>query len=74
MKIYRANYESRNFSFEAYGKTEQDARAALMIGLLRHMDQYNLEADWYYKDDISIVEYQLNTPYRDYSIIKEVTV
>ena len=70
MRIYRANYESRNFSFEAYGKTEQDARAALMIGLLRHMHQYNLEADWYCNDDISIVEYQLNAPYRDYSIIK----
>ena len=73
MKIYRASYESRNFSFEAYGKTESDARAALMIGLLRHMDQYNLEPDWYYKDDIFVVEYQLNTPYRDHSVIKEVT-
>jgi hypothetical protein len=70
MKIYRANYESRNFSFEAYGKTEPDARAALMIGLLRHTHQYNLEADWCCNDDISVVEYQLNTPYRDYSIIK----
>ncbi len=70
MRIYRANYESRNFSFEAYGKTEQDAKTALMVGLLRHMHQYNLEADWYYEDDISVVGYQLDTPYRDYSIIK----
>jgi hypothetical protein len=69
MNIYRANYESRNFSFEAYGKTEQDARAALMIGLLRHTHQYNLEADWYCNDDILIVEYQLNTPYRDRSFL-----
>ena len=70
MKIYRANYESRNFSFEAYGKTKEDAKASLMIGLLRHMHQYDLDPDWYCEDDISIVEYQLNTPYRDYSIIK----
>ena len=69
-KIYRAFYESRNFSFEAYGKTEDDAKAALMVGLLRHMHQYNLEADWYYKEDICVVEYQLNTPYRDHSVIK----
>jgi hypothetical protein len=70
MRIYRANYESRNFSFEAYGKTKEDAKASLIIGLLRHMHQYNLEAEWYHNDDISIVEYQLNAPYRDYSIIK----
>jgi hypothetical protein len=44
-----------------------------MIGLLRHMDQYNLEDDWYYKEDICVAEYQLNTPYRDHSVIKEVT-
>jgi hypothetical protein len=70
MKIYRANYESRNFSFEAYGKTKENAKASLMIGLLRHMHQYDLDPDWYYEDDISVVEYQLDTPYRDYSIIK----
>jgi hypothetical protein len=70
MKIYRAFYESRNFSFEAYGKTENDAKTALIVGLLRHMHQYNLENDWYYEDDISVVGYQLDTPYRDYSIIK----
>jgi hypothetical protein len=69
MRIYRANYESRNFSFEAYGKTKEDAKASLIIGLLRHMHQYNLEADWYCNDDISIVEYQLNTPYRDRSFL-----
>jgi hypothetical protein len=70
MKIYRANYESRNFSFEAYGKTKEDAKASLIIGLLRHMHQYDLDPDWYYEDDISVVGSQLNTPYRDYSIIK----
>jgi hypothetical protein len=70
MKIYRANYESRNFSFEAYGKTKEDAKASLMIGLLRHMHQYDLDPDWYYKDDISVVGYQLDIPYRDCSIIK----
>ena len=70
MRIYRANYESRNFSFEAYGKTENDAKTALIVGLLRHMHQYDLNLDWYHNDDISIVEYQLDTPYRDYSIIK----
>jgi hypothetical protein len=70
MNIYRAFYESRNFSFEAYGKTENDAKTALIVGLLRHMHQYNLENDWYYEDDISVVGYQLDTPYRDYSIIK----
>jgi hypothetical protein len=69
-KIYRANYESRSFSFEAYGKTADDSKAALMVGLLRHMHQYNLEADWYYKEDIFVVEYELNAPYRDGSIIK----
>lgn len=65
MKIYRANYDSRNFSFEAYGKTSAAAYAALLAALLRHMDQYNLDADWYCKDDIAVQAFELNTPYRD---------
>ena len=65
MKIYRANYDSRNFSFEAYGKNKDDAVAYLMVALLRHMDQYNLDADWYCKDDIAVQAFELNTPYRD---------
>lgn len=65
MKIYRANYDSRNFSFEAYGKTSAAAHAALLAALLRHMDQYDLDADWYCKDDIAVQAFDLNTPYRD---------
>ena len=35
MKIYRAYYDSRNFSFEAYSKSEAQARAILELRLQR---------------------------------------
>ena len=73
MKIYRAEYESRNFHFEGYGTTESQAKKALMLALKRHTKQFKLDKDWYHKDDIFVLEYEIGEPYRDRSIVKEPT-
>jgi hypothetical protein len=68
MKIYRAYYDSRNFSFEAYSKSESQARAKLLEGLHKHGEQYKLDPDWYLydgRDDIYTQEIDLDTFYRD---------
>jgi hypothetical protein len=73
MKIYRAEYDSRNFEFVGYGTTESQAKKTLMLALKRHTKQFKLDKDWYYKDDIFVLEYEIGEPYRDRSIVKEPT-
>jgi hypothetical protein len=73
MKIYRAYYDSRNFSFEAYSEDKGVAASTVLKALRIHTKQYNLEPDWYMfgdEDGIEVDEYDLNKPYRDRSIIK----
>ena len=70
MKIYRAYYDSRNFSFEAYSKSEAKARAKCLEALQLHTKQCNLEPDWFMFDDVDGIEcddFELDTPYRDRS-------
>jgi hypothetical protein len=73
MKIYRAYYDSRNFSFEAYSKTEKSARYHCKQALIKHGEQSNLEPDWFMFGDVDGIEcdeYELDNPYRDRSIVK----
>ena len=73
MKIYRAYYESRSFTFEAYSKTEKTARAKCLVALQLHTKQCDLEPDWFIFGDVDGIEvddYELDTPYRDRSEIK----
>jgi len=70
MKIYRAYYDSRNFSFEAYSKSETTARAKCLEALQLHTKQLNLEPDWFMFGDVDGIECDdcdLDTPYRDRS-------
>ena len=72
MKIYRAYYDSRNFSFEAYSKSEAQARAKCLEALQLHTKQLNLESDWFMFGDVDGIEcdqYQLDIPYRDRSAL-----
>jgi hypothetical protein len=76
MKIYRAYYDSRNFCFEAYSQTKNSAKYHLLQALKRHGEQYDLEADWYMigdADGIEVDVYEADQPYRDRSIVKEMT-
>jgi hypothetical protein len=68
MKIYKAYYDSRNFSFEAFAETKAKAHALLLAGLKEHGKQYNCEPDWFMfgdVDGIEVSEYVLNKAYRD---------
>jgi hypothetical protein len=64
-KIYGAFYDSRNFSFEAFSNDERKAKATLIKGLRKHGRQYNCEPRWWYEQDVYVMEYKLNEPYRD---------
>jgi hypothetical protein len=66
--IWRAWYDSRSFSFEAYGFSEAEARDALRAGLDQHARDYShrgVAADWYDADDIIAAEYRIGAAYRD---------
>ena len=65
MKIYRAYYDSRNFTFEAFDKSEEFARALVMKGLVIHTIQKNLDPKWWQADGIECDSYELGKPYRD---------
>jgi hypothetical protein len=73
MKIYKAYYDSRNFSFEAFAETKAKAHAILLAGLKEHGKQYNCEPDWFMYGDsdcIEVVEYVLGKAYRDRDFIQ----
>jgi hypothetical protein len=65
--MFKALFDSRNFSFEAYGETEKVAIASLKVGLTNHAKQYDIEPDWWkqYEGDIFTVEIALGSCYRD---------
>lgn len=65
--MYKAIYDSRNFTFEAYGETEKVAIASMKVGLRNHAKQYGIELDWFepYIGDIYTVEFALGSCYRD---------
>lgn len=42
----KAEVETRNFHFEAYGASEREALEALRAGLTRHSEQYAVSAQW----------------------------
>jgi hypothetical protein len=68
MKFYRAFYDSRSFSFEAYGKTRDEAHKLMVKGLRKHTKNYDLpNNDWWYEDSIGVYEVELGKAYCDYS-------
>ena len=67
MKIYRARYESRNFSFEALGSTKSQALDAIYEGLKTHAEQYGLAAEWWreFENDLFVYEVTIGVCLRD---------
>lgn len=69
--IWAAKYVSRHFEFEAFGETKTGAKAALLLGLKHHRNQYNIPNDnWYDDEDIVLREVTLGVGYRDQERIK----
>ena len=67
MSIFNAQLESPHFSFSAYGKTEAQARKALIHGLREHAIYYSIRRDWWmeFADDIIVIELEMFACYRD---------
>jgi len=68
--IYKGFYDSRNFSFEFFANSKDKALKGIRKVLLSHAKQYDLEKDWFYKDDIFVHEYKLDVGYRDMQEVK----
>jgi hypothetical protein len=66
VKLWVASLETQNFSFSAYGTTEDEALFALKQGLVTHGHQCQLESDWgdIYDDAIYVREVSLGHAYR----------
>ena len=47
MEIHRAYARTRNFEFEGFGVTKDDARGNLFAALEKHAGQYGLRPDWH---------------------------
>jgi hypothetical protein len=73
MTFYKAQFYSRYFDFNAYGKTEAESIEVLKKGLNNHAKQYGIEPDWWkeYECDIYSIEVGLNGCYRDNEPILE---
>ena len=65
--MFKALFDSRNFSFEAYGETEKVAIDSLKVGLTNHAKQYDIECDWWHKydGDFYTIEIHCGSCYRD---------
>jgi hypothetical protein len=68
-KIYRAYYDSKSFTFEAFGNTEHEAIDSLVIGLIQHTTQYKLSPDWWQFEGIELVAFNIGFAYRDNEMI-----
>jgi hypothetical protein len=63
--MWRAEYTSRNFDFEAYATSRKQAVDTLIEGLNRHGKQYDCDPDWWYPEDICVYEFKSGAVYRD---------
>jgi hypothetical protein len=72
--LWKASLETRNFSFEAYGKSRWAARNALIRGLLRHAQEYQIPDIWWspYRDDIVFNCIGSGVAYRDGEALRKV--
>lgn len=63
--LYKAELETRHFSFESYGLSAREARANLVDGLKEHGRQTNLIEPWYLSYEINVTPIDIGTAYRD---------
>jgi hypothetical protein len=65
-QFWRAGLETRNFDFEAFGATEDAARAALVATLTAHGKQCGLKPGWWdIMGEFRVEALALGTGYRD---------
>lgn len=66
-RFWRAVFETRHFTFEAYGSTRVEAIATLKLGWIKHCLQAGADLEYIneYEDDIDAYEVELMSCYRD---------
>lgn len=71
LKLTKAELETSNFVFEAYGSSNIEAKEALVRLLNKHAEQYRLDTDWYseYLEDVSYIEFQVGQGFRDRELV-----
>lgn len=57
--------ETPNFSFKAFGQTEEEANETMGRALKRHEQQYDLPEDWWSAFDFETTEIESGTAFRD---------
>jgi len=65
--MFKASFKAVNYSFEAYGETEDVAIASLKLGLRNHAKENDFDSEWWqiYKHKFSTAEISLGSCYRD---------
>lgn len=67
-KFWHAKLDTRNFSFDAYGETEEAAREGMLATLREHAGVYPISFDLLleeYLDSIEFHERRIGAGYRD---------
>ena len=72
MKFWQASLDTRNFSFEAYGTTDEKARNVLIAAFKKHAIRSKMTPDWWeaFADGIRYREIELGAAYRDREALK----
>lgn len=67
MSIWVCRHESRNFTFEAYGTTKEEATLAFARGLRKHADQTKAGQAWVDEavTETDAARYSVGVCYRD---------
>lgn len=68
-KLFRASVWTDHFTFEAYGATAKEARAALVEGFKAHAVQYGLPGNWHRAFHPTCEGFAIGKAYRDRSLI-----
>ena len=64
--MFRANLETRHFSFEAFGESEEHARATMAELWANHCIQYEQANNFdEFEDGVNVMEFRLGRGYRD---------
>ena len=70
MQIFKADLETRSFSFEAYGTTEVEALYIMRQVWQKHRNQLGATDKWYdVESSVNVSEIVVGAGYRDGTII-----
>ncbi len=54
--LYWGNYETRNFSFDAFGRTEQKCLEHLISGWIKHCQEFGVEDKYVHETIVTMKE------------------